>query len=103
MAFYLYHGNRAEQLVVKLADEIFANPLSSVFGEEVIIVQSKGMERWVSMKIAEISGICSNIRFPFPNAFAQEIFNGYLETFTLHSYPLADSPKPRVLCPWAVR
>ena len=38
------------------------------------MVQSKGMERWVSMELARHHGICANIRFPFPNHFVYRIF-----------------------------
>ena len=40
---------------------------------EIIVVQSKGMERWLSMELARHNGICANCKFPFPNTFLQEI------------------------------
>jgi exodeoxyribonuclease V gamma subunit len=40
---------------------------------EIIMVQSKGMEHWVSLQLARRHGICANIRFPFPNRFVDEI------------------------------
>jgi len=45
-----------------------------VLDEEIIVVQSKGMERWVSTQLAQRHGICANYRFPFPNAFIHEVF-----------------------------
>ena len=68
----LYTSNHLEILVEKLA-EILRTPLPSLFDQEIIVVQSRGMERWVSMKLAERLGICTNIRFPFPNAFVYEM------------------------------
>jgi len=71
--FRLYTGNRLEQLVEKLAgllDRSFHPPLTP----EVIVVQSKGMERWLTLKIAEHLGIAMNIRFPFPQTFVEEAF-----------------------------
>ena len=59
-----------------LADElagVLRAPLPSPLATEVIIVQSRGMERWICMGLAERHGICANIRFPFPNAFVAEI------------------------------
>ena len=41
---------------------------------EIIVVQSNGMRRWLEQQIAERHGICSNIRFPFPQKFFQELF-----------------------------
>jgi exodeoxyribonuclease V gamma subunit len=69
----LYTGNRLELLAEKLAEVLrllLADPLKS----EVIVVQSKGMERWVSLELARHQGICANIQFPFPNTFVFEVF-----------------------------
>ncbi len=68
----LYTSNRLELLVQKLA-ELLSTPLSSPLESEIIVVQSKGMERWISMEIARRFGICANIRFPFPNAFIHDM------------------------------
>ena len=68
-----YTGNRQEILAAQLA-ECIRTPLSSPLAPEIIIVQSKGMERWLSMELARHHGVCANIRFPFPNAFLDELF-----------------------------
>jgi hypothetical protein len=62
----LFTSNRLEVLAEKLA-ELLRPPLPSPLESEIILVQSKGMERWVSMKLARYHGICANYRFPFPN------------------------------------
>ncbi len=69
----LYLCNRMEKLAEKLAETI-RNPLPGVFDTEIIIVHSKGMQRWIALKLAEINGICANIDFPFPNAFVDDCF-----------------------------
>ncbi len=69
----LFFSNRLEILAEKLAEKI-KPPLSSPLKEEIIVVQSKGMERWLSMQLAEYHGICANCKFPFPNAIIQELF-----------------------------
>jgi len=69
----LFVSNRLEILVKKLAEE-FQTPLSAPLKKEVIVVQSKGMERWISMELARYQGICANCRFPFPNTMIDEIF-----------------------------
>ena len=69
----VFTSNRMEILAEQLA-QIVREPLSSPLSPEIIIVQSKGMERWVSMKIAEHNGICANCFFPFPNAFLHKMF-----------------------------
>jgi len=69
----IFTSNRLENLAELLA-EVLREPLSSPFSGEIVLVQSKGMERWVSMQLARYHGICANIRFPFPNAFVREMF-----------------------------
>jgi len=69
----LFTSNRLEILADKLA-VLLSTPLASPLTPEVIVVQSRGMERWLSMEIARRQGICANFRFPFPQAFAEEAF-----------------------------
>jgi exodeoxyribonuclease V gamma subunit len=69
----LYVSNHLEILAEKLA-EILRRPLPSPLQPETILVQSKGMERWVSMELARHNGICANCRFPFPNHFVYSLF-----------------------------
>jgi exodeoxyribonuclease V gamma subunit len=69
----LFTSNRLEILADALA-EVLKKPLSSPFARDIIVVQSKGMERWVSMEIATRHGICANISYPFPNNFVYEMF-----------------------------
>ena len=47
----LFTGNRLELLAEALA-RVLETPLASPLDQEVIVVQSKGMERWVSMQLA---------------------------------------------------
>ncbi len=76
-------SNRLEVLSEKLAHRIreplgsscSLPPLSAVLLPEIIIIQSRGMERWLSMEIAGYNGICANCRFPFPNHFWHELFH----------------------------
>ena len=70
---FLYTSNRLEILAEKLA-EVLSKPLSLSLQREIILVQSKGMERWVSMELARHNGICANCWFPFPNHFVYAIF-----------------------------
>jgi exodeoxyribonuclease V gamma subunit len=64
----VYTSNRLEILVEQLARKI-REPLSSPFDKDIIVVQSKGMARWVSMELATRNGIFANCLFPFPNSF----------------------------------
>jgi len=68
-----FFSNRLEILAEKFSSAIGSPPLSPM-DEEIIIVQSAGMARWLSMTFAKRHGVCANFKFYFPNAFAQEIF-----------------------------
>lgn len=66
-------SNRMEVLVERLAT-LMREPLGPPLSPETIVVQSRGMERWVSMELARRNGISANLRFPFPNAFLESAF-----------------------------
>ncbi|MFB0532906.1 MAG: exodeoxyribonuclease V subunit gamma, partial [Desulfatiglandales bacterium] len=73
MTLRLFTSNRLEILAEALA-KVLKTPLASVLDEEVVVVQSQGMRRWVSMQLARRHGICANCRFSFPNAFVYDVF-----------------------------
>jgi len=75
--FRLFTSNRLEILVEALAG-VLRTPLASPLDQEIIVVQSQGMERWVSTELALRHGICANCRFAFPNAFVYETFRKVL-------------------------
>jgi exodeoxyribonuclease V gamma subunit len=85
----LYTGNRLEILAGRLAERI-SHPFPSPLHSEVIVVQSRGMQRWLSMELARHHGICANIRFPFPNAFLDEIFSAVVPEY---EKPADDDPE----------
>lgn len=87
MPFNLFTSNRLENLIELLADSV-KRPLSSPFDPETVVVQSRGMQRWISLEIAARQGICANYHFPFPNSFAQEIVSRVLkvDAFTSDIY-----------------
>jgi len=69
-----FFSNRLEILAEKFSS-VISTPLLSPMDEEIVIVQSAGMARWISMTFARRHGVCTNFTFYFPNAFAQEIFS----------------------------
>ncbi len=68
----LYTGNRLEDLADALA-AVLRRPVPDPLAEETLIVQSRGMERWISLALADRLGICANVAFPFPNAFLDKV------------------------------
>ncbi len=83
--FTLHTSNRLEILAESLI-EFLGQSSPSPFRKQTVLVQSKGMERWISMQVAARLGVCANVEFPFPNAFIHRIFSS-----------LADEQAP----PWA--
>jgi exodeoxyribonuclease V gamma subunit len=70
---YLRTGNRLETLLEELV-VVVGKPLPSVLQSEIIVVQSLGMARWLSLELAKQQGICANMRFPFPQRFLSDVF-----------------------------
>ncbi|MCU0558867.1 MAG: exodeoxyribonuclease V subunit gamma [Desulfobacterales bacterium] len=69
----LITSNRMDVLVEQLA-ALMREPAGPPLCPETIVIQSRGMERWVSMELARRNGISANLRFPFPNAFLESAF-----------------------------
>lgn len=63
-----HDSNRLETLADVLAG-VLAEPLGHPLRPETLIVQSNGMARWLSLRLADRLGICSNVQFPFPASF----------------------------------
>jgi exodeoxyribonuclease V gamma subunit len=76
----IFSSNRLEILAENLS-EVLKTPLSSPLAKEVIIVQSRGMERWVSMRLAHHLGISANISFDFPKAFVARVMSAVMPEF----------------------
>ncbi len=72
MPILVHRSNRVEVLADALL-AVVSEPLRSPFDPETIIVQSKGMERWLSMFCAQKLGIWANARFPFPKAYMADL------------------------------
>lgn len=68
----LIRSNRTESLADALASSIAESPLGP-FEKEVIVVQSRGMERWLTLALADRLGIWSNPSFPFPRAVVERV------------------------------
>ncbi len=76
--FNLYLSNHSEVLVDQLAHVVGEPPLPP-FETEVIVVQSQGMERWLTQQLSKKLGIWANGGFPFPNLMVQQIFQAALK------------------------
>jgi exodeoxyribonuclease V gamma subunit len=70
---HVHRSHRLEALANALA-AVTRAPLRSALAPEIVVVQSLGMRRWLSLDLAQRFGVSMNVRFPFPAAFAQEVF-----------------------------
>jgi exodeoxyribonuclease V gamma subunit len=58
---HLYRSTRADGLVARLSLAV-TDPLAPA----VVVVPTRGIERWVAQRLAVDRGICANVRFPSP-------------------------------------
>lgn len=77
--FILHSSNKTENLVAHLSTVLKSAPLASPFAKEVFLIQSQGMERWLSQQLAGQFKVWGNYEFLFPSKFfsslAQNIDN----------------------------
>ena len=73
MPLNTYISNDIENLAGKLAETIRSKPLE-LYQKESIVVQTEGMNRWLSVKISEKNKIFSNFEFFSPNNILFELF-----------------------------
>lgn len=68
---YVHRSNRVEVLL-KLLAGILRRPLTDPMAPETLVVQSRGLEQWLSRELGSQLGICANVKFPFPRAFLED-------------------------------
>ncbi|MCW8825909.1 MAG: exodeoxyribonuclease V subunit gamma, partial [Gammaproteobacteria bacterium] len=84
--FVLHTSNRTENLLSHLAQVIDAQPLNSPFDKELFLIQSQGMERWLSQQLASQFGVWGNYHFYFPGNFVSEISAPFVGSSTAINY-----------------
>ncbi|NTU92316.1 MAG: exodeoxyribonuclease V subunit gamma, partial [Chlorobiaceae bacterium] len=77
MTLSLSTSNRMETLIRAFATMLGDQPLASPFERELIVVQSRGMQRWISMRLAAQLGIWGGADYPFPNTLLQQLFEWF--------------------------
>lgn len=71
-AFRIRTSSSLDALMGALADEVRRGPLPPL-EDEVIVVQSQGMRRWVTLKLADALGCAASLRMPFPGSFSHRL------------------------------
>lgn len=86
----VYHSNQLESLALRLGSLLGQAP-GSWSTPDVILVQSQGMQRWLSVALAAQLGISANLAFPFPANFVWEVYRQVLGDLPDSS---SDDPEP---------
>lgn len=73
---YIYRGNIQEVLLEELKSKCLQRQTidSFAFDEDVILVQNKGMQRWITYELAKKAGIATNLRFEFPMKLMWQLY-----------------------------
>jgi exodeoxyribonuclease V gamma subunit len=74
----LIRSNRTENLADALASRVREKPLGP-FQKEVVVVQNRGTETWLTLTLAKRLGIWSNPSFPFPRSVIENVLERTVE------------------------
>ncbi len=67
--FILHSSNKTENLLAHLTTVFRSSTLASPFTKEIFLIQSQGMERWLSQQLASEFKVWANFEFLFPHKF----------------------------------
>ncbi len=70
--FHIHSGNQLEGLAEVLAGFLREPGCDRVLEPEIVVVPSRGLERWLKMTLARTNGVAANLEFPFPQAFLEK-------------------------------
>ena len=73
----LFTSNDPEELIKRCAQDL-GSPLSSPFKKEEFLVQSRGMNSWLKLQLADKLGVFANAKFRFPEETIWMILRGFL-------------------------
>jgi exodeoxyribonuclease V gamma subunit len=74
---HLYQSNRLETLAELLA-AVLGQPQADPLASETVIVQAKGLGRWLTLDLAKRFGVCANVQFPLPASFLWKLIETVL-------------------------
>ncbi len=85
MALLIHVGSHPDELVGGLC-EMLASPPADPFAQEVVAVPTRGIERWLTQRIAaELAdrtpgdGVCANVGFPSPHRLVRQVLRAVPE------------------------
>ena len=75
---YIYPSNRLENLILLLDQVMQVAPHANLLEPEQILVQSKGMQHWLHLQMAQQRGISMNLQFSMPVQFFWRLMRSIL-------------------------
>jgi exodeoxyribonuclease V gamma subunit len=93
--FILHSSNKTENLLQHLLAVLNSAPLSSPLAAEVFLIQSQGMERWLSQQLATRLHVWANFQYLFPAKFFDSVAQSLHARFT-------DNPFDRTALLWHI-
>jgi exodeoxyribonuclease V gamma subunit len=73
----VHRSNSLSELVDHLS-RVVRDPALNLFEPETIVIQSAGMERYLSRELSRRSGIVANVVFPYPRVFFRDVLDATL-------------------------
>ncbi|MCK5680486.1 exodeoxyribonuclease V subunit gamma, partial [bacterium] len=70
--FHIHSGNQLEGLAEVLAGFLREKKSVGVLDPEIVVVPSRGLERWLKLYLARVNGVSANLEFPFPQSFLEK-------------------------------
>ncbi|MEE8524748.1 MAG: exodeoxyribonuclease V subunit gamma [Thermoanaerobaculia bacterium] len=77
-ALTLHTSNRLEVLAERLAHDLAEDPPPPL-EREIVVVQSQGMYRWLTLQLARRLGIAASLSTPFPATFCHHLAEHFLD------------------------
>ncbi|MGV0741078.1 exodeoxyribonuclease V subunit gamma [Mycolicibacterium sp. XJ870] len=72
MALHLHRAERTDLLADGLG-ALLSDPLPDPFAQELVLVPAKGVERWLSQRLANRLGVCAAVEFRNPRSLIAEL------------------------------
>lgn len=82
----VFSSTRMELLAAQLAMRLRKDPISDPMARDVVMIPNRGMERWLSMQIAECIGVKANIEFVFPANIVNMVTSAVLQDVQLDQW-----------------
>ncbi|HQP75721.1 MAG TPA: exodeoxyribonuclease V subunit gamma, partial [Acidobacteriota bacterium] len=70
---FLRTSNDLNVLADRLARTVAEEPLGDPLRPEIVVVPTRGMGRWLSLRLARATGVCAHTRFVFPNRLVTDV------------------------------